>query len=130
MSHVRTHIREASLPDLGFSQFKILANIERGVDTASCIAELHGVSRPAVSKMVDGLVNSNLLSREESADDRRTIKLKLTPKGCATIKEIKKEASKSFEGNLNLLTPAEKVELVAALECLDSFFTKIQENKV
>lgn len=129
MSNVRCYIKSASEPELGFVQFRILANIERGIDTARHIADLHGVSQAAISKTVEALVNDGLLVRKQNKNDRRCVKLILTTKGKKAVKEIKSDASMAFESTLNLLSKKEKVELISALECLESFFMKIQENK-
>jgi DNA-binding MarR family transcriptional regulator len=130
MSNVRCHVKKACDPEFGFVQFRILSNVGRGIDTAKVIADLHGVSQAAISKTVDNLVNQDFLKRHVNKDDRRCVKLELTPKGIKTIENIKLDASKAFEPTLNLLNKDEKLELVSALECLDSFFLKIQENKV
>ena len=129
MSLVRCHIKHVSEPRLGFVQFRILANIERGIDNAKVISDLHGVSQAAISKTVEGLVGEGLMSRHINQNDRRCVKLGLTSKGRKIVNSIKLDASKSFEDNLNLLNENEKRKLICALECLESFFVKIQESK-
>ncbi len=129
MSNVRCYIKDASGPNLGFTQFRILANIDRGTNTAKQIAELHGVSQPAISKTVETLVSEGFLTRHQNKNDRRCIKLKLTGKGNKEVNGIKSDASKLFEAKLNLLNKKEKLELVSALQCLESFLVKIQEDK-
>lgn len=129
MSLVRCYIKMASKSDFGFSKFRILANISRGVNTTKEISELHGVSQPAISKLVDGLVNEDLVSRHYSSKDRRVIKLRLTSLGVKKHKKIISEASRNFEPSLDLLSEKEAKELQRALRTLDLFFEKIQERK-
>src|SRR5215469_11711059 len=50
-----------------------------GESTPSDIAEQMHMSLPAVSQMVDRLVQLNLVSRAELADDRRKKQLTVTP---------------------------------------------------
>jgi DNA-binding MarR family transcriptional regulator len=129
MSLVRCHVKKASEPELSFAKFRVLANINRGIQTVGEIADLHGVSQPAISKLVESLVCEDFLTRHDHISDRRVIELRLTPIGRAKIKYIKSAAGQSFEPYLEMLSEKEKSELNVALECLDSFFIKIQEKK-
>lgn len=129
MSLVRCHIKKSTEPEFSFAKFRVLANINRGVRTVSEIAELHGVSQPAISKLVDCLVNDNYLSRHTHPTDRRISDLKLTSLGKKQLHKIRTSASKGFEPSLCLLSEEEQIELSHALSCLDSFFIKIQGEK-
>jgi len=129
MSVVRAHIKKASEPDFSFAKFRVLANVNRGIRTVSEIAELHGVSQPAISKLVDCLVNEDFLSRHTHLADRRISDLKLTAKGKKQLQKMRSSASKTFEPSLCLLSNKEQTELKQALNCLESFFIKIQGEK-
>ena len=130
MSMVRCHIKRASEPSfLSFSKFRVLANIERGINTAGELADLHGVSQPAISKLVDSLVNEGFLTRHSNGSDRRVVELQITASGKRAIKKIKTQASKTFEPYMHLLNKSEQNELIDALRCLESFFVKVQEER-
>lgn len=129
MSMVRCHVKKASEPEFSFAKFRVMANIKRGIDSVGEIAELHGVSQPAISKLVDSLVQESFIQRKKSSLDRRIQTLKLTPLGVKRLSSIKNSASKSFEPLLRTLNEKEKKELTNALDCLDKFFIKIQESK-
>lgn len=75
-------------PKLTFTQFRILNGIRRGRDQVGKLSEFHGISQPAMSKMVDGLVKSGFIKRVPHSTDRRQIELRLTQKGAASVKVI------------------------------------------
>lgn len=129
MSIVRSHVKVASESDFSFAKFRVLANINRSIDTVGEIADLHGVSQPAISKLVENLVKDGLVLRKQSKLDRRVIQLKLSAKGKSRLQSIKNKASLSFEPSLNSLNIDERKELSQALECLEKYITKIQEMK-
>lgn len=52
------------------------------------IAEFLGVSKSAVSQLLDPLVDKGLVKRQNDPKDRRIIRLSLTPKGLQTLKKL------------------------------------------
>lgn len=66
---------------VSLAQFRILELVSRGTERSSHIASRLATSKPAVTVVVDGLVNAGLLARESVAGDRRAIRLTLTPQG-------------------------------------------------
>jgi DNA-binding MarR family transcriptional regulator len=66
---------------VSLAQFRILELVARGTERSSQIASRLATSKPAVTLVVDGLVNAGLLNRESVAGDRRAIRLTLTPRG-------------------------------------------------
>ena len=55
--------------------------------TVSDIGENLGVSNPAASQLLDKLVQTGLISRQENPDDRRSKRILLTPQGEQFLKE-------------------------------------------
>lgn len=127
MKILRTEVRKEAKEYLTIPQFRILANISGGLSSINEISAHHGVSQPAMSKMVETLVQKDLISREIDSADRRCCVLKLTPKGKTLFNKIKKKTYKNLEG----LLPAEetsKRELEKALMSLKTFVRNM-ENK-
>ena len=63
-------------------------------DTAADIVELHMLSKGAVSKGVDSLIQKSLLERFPDTEDRRKIHLRLMPQAgpiTATVEEVRDE---------------------------------------
>ena len=59
-----------------------------GKDTAADIVELRGLSKGAVSKAVECLIQKSLLERVPDLEDRRKIHLKIMPEADPVISDI------------------------------------------
>lgn len=115
MNVIRTEIRNRRSPELTVPQFRSLVFVNKFPGAAlSDLAEHVGISAPAMSKMVDGLVRRELVSREISQSDRRRISLAITPVGRAMLARARQLAS---------LPPAGRADLLEALGGLRALFT-------
>jgi DNA-binding MarR family transcriptional regulator len=87
---IQAHIREVAVEQFNISvdQFHILRLIRRGRNSVSELAEVRDISRPAISQSVDLLVTRGLIFRTTDIQDRRHIKLDLTPDGNALMDAI------------------------------------------
>ena len=59
------------------TQFKMLYAIKDGVGKVGALSDAFGISQPAASKMVDGMVKEGLLKRFPDPKDRRQIQLRV-----------------------------------------------------
>lgn len=66
---------------VSLAQFRILELVSRGTERSTHIASRLATSKPAITVIVDGLVHAGLLSRGTDDEDRRVIRLALTPQG-------------------------------------------------
>jgi DNA-binding MarR family transcriptional regulator len=80
------------------------------------IAERLQISLPSVSRAVDELVRSRLVSRVEDSEDRRVRRLSITDKGRQLAGEIVAARLADMEAFAASLTPAQRRKLDAALE--------------
>jgi DNA-binding MarR family transcriptional regulator len=89
-NQVRGHVRATAAEQFGVTveQFHILRHIRKGIDSVSELATEKQISRPAISQAVDLLVEKGLISRHPHADDRRYVRLELTPDGDALLNAI------------------------------------------
>src|SRR5262245_6168250 len=78
---VRRQVRPAA--GLSMPQFITLRALGHGPKSASALAQLFGVSRPTITRMVDGLAKKNLVERHHDPDDRRLAIISLTAQGRA-----------------------------------------------
>ena len=69
------------------------------------------LSQPALSRMVDRLVDRGLVDRCTDPGDRRGLRLSLTPEGRKTQREIGRPHARSVARALNVLTPQELEQL-------------------
>jgi DNA-binding MarR family transcriptional regulator len=118
---IRAELRERRPAGLSIGQFRLLHMLHKDPERSlSDFADDLGISVPAASKMVDGLVERGLVQRGADADDRRRIALALTAEGSAVMKEAKKGLEARMATALTGLTASESNTLAKALDLLRS----------
>jgi DNA-binding MarR family transcriptional regulator len=103
--------------DLSISQIRILHLLTREVENASLkvLADAIGLSLPAVSRSIDGLVHRDLVTREENAADRRLKTVRATPQALALVDRLMELRLAGIADFVSTLTPEERAQLAAAL---------------
>lgn len=81
----------------------------------STVAELTGLTRGAVSKLIERLLQKNLVTRTEDAIDRRYQEIKLTLKAIKLVPKLAEIADKNDDYFFNVLTESEKKTLMKIL---------------
>jgi DNA-binding MarR family transcriptional regulator len=89
-----------------------------GPAEAKRVAELSGMSRAAVSALVNTLERDGLVSRRQSDQDRRAVQLSLTSAGHEAITSAFLAHNEREQAWAAMLTDAERDTLVALLEKL------------
>jgi DNA-binding MarR family transcriptional regulator len=84
----------------------------------SFVAEQTGLTRGAVSKLVDRLLAKKLLTREEASDDRRFQNIALTPAGRRLVPELAAKADQNDAEFFSALSAKERETLIATLKRL------------
>jgi DNA-binding MarR family transcriptional regulator len=80
------------------------------------IAKNFHVTPPAATLMIDSLVKGKLLTRVLDTNDRRSVRISLTPYGKRTLERgITKKVSE-LKKIFGVLTPAERVQFTAILK--------------
>jgi DNA-binding MarR family transcriptional regulator len=116
---IRAELRERRPAGLSIGQFRLLHMVHKDPERSlSDFADDLGVSVPAASKMVDGLVEKGFVGRAADSADRRRISLVLTADGTAVMKEAKKGLESRMASALAGLSPAEAAALAKALDLL------------
>jgi DNA-binding MarR family transcriptional regulator len=102
--------------DSSFSQVKMLFLLEDGGEhSVKEIAQHLGLSLPAASRAVDGLIQRGYVSRRESATDRRSRLVALTGDGRAVVERVLRARLQTLEAFADELTPEERDCLYTAL---------------
>lgn len=122
MRAIRNQMREASSETLTVPQFRILACIGRGLNLVGEIARHQGVTQPAMSKMVNGLVQRGYVKRAPDGEDRRQVFLKLTKEGETLYREIRKSAQAHLSDKIAPFTEEDRSELSRGLAVLSKLF--------
>jgi DNA-binding MarR family transcriptional regulator len=84
----------------------------------SAVAAETGLTRGAISKLVDRLLAKNLLTREEDGDDRRYQVIALTERGRQLVPKLAAKADENDAEFFSSLSKGEREALVATLKKL------------
>lgn len=128
MNLMRTEIRACAKPTLSVPQFRVLANVNRGLNNVADIATHHGVSQPSMTKLVNNLVGRNLLRRETEPSDRRVINLYLTSEGRKLFIQIKKKTFRNLSKKIAHLGDDEIMKLNELFGLIEGFSHKLSER--
>jgi DNA-binding MarR family transcriptional regulator len=110
-------------------QFRVLAFLKRHPGAGvSAIAEHIGITMPTASKLIDGLVNRELIAREASPEDRRRVSLKVTKAGESAWKASRRDLQPKIAGMLANLSPEDIAAISRAMEVLRSVFGQEQDT--
>jgi DNA-binding MarR family transcriptional regulator len=102
--------------DLSLTGCKALLVLERSPElSVKELALALGLSLPAASRAVDGLVQRGLLERRASLEDRRSKLVALSPSGRAAIRVIADSRRAAIEQFAASLSDEERTALHAAL---------------
>ena len=118
---VRGQVRPAA--GLSMPQFILLRALRHGALSAGDLAQRFGVSRPTITRTVDGLVKKGLVERNVDLSDRRVAMISLTEAG-QRLHETTEIAAERFLASLLSGLPPERVarleagvrDLIALLE--------------
>jgi DNA-binding MarR family transcriptional regulator len=102
---------------LSFTQFKILIGLwhEDSELSLKMVGDHLGLSMPAVSRAVDGLVQRNLVTRIEDESDRRAKLISATDEGRALLEQIVAVRARTVANFAASLEPGERRALSDAL---------------
>lgn len=119
------------LPEsLSINQFRVLFFIGLGHNSSSYLARQMGVSPAAMSKTVEGLVRSKLITRKTAEVDRRQVVLSLTKQGQSAVKRVRGQVEKRLEECLAELSAQEQKQVETALKLLQKVFSPNPESSL
>ena len=84
--------------------------------TSSELAKMLSISNSRITKIIDGLIEKELILREYGTEDRRVIHLRLTNKGKKTTKKLEKVFCKCYQ---DIMQKMNKGEIKVVLESLE-----------
>jgi MarR family transcriptional regulator for hemolysin len=115
--------------DISIPQFRTLRFIQRNPDSSlSHLAEHLGLALPSVSKLVDGLVKQKLVTRRQSATDRRKLTLMLTQSGAAIVDSAQAGARSNLAQKLKNLSDDELKTISRAMQILRPIFVQGKQS--
>ena len=141
-SHMGYHLRIVSnavshsfarklVSEVTVAEWVILREMYSSEDktSPSVIAELTGLTRGAVSKLIDRLLHKGLVTRTESSGDRRYQEIKLTAKAINFVPKLAKLADENDEIFFSILSKSEQRDLMNTLKKLAELH-KLNTNPV
>ena len=116
--HMRRHRSGLTVP-----QFRALCYLTTAPGTSlSAVADFVGLSLPAMSRLVDGLVDKGLMQRRPCSDDRRQVRLSITPPGEAAVTEARQLAQARLAEAVAPLTQPQRAALMGTMALLREIF--------
>ncbi|HUR63709.1 MAG TPA: MarR family transcriptional regulator [Candidatus Thermoplasmatota archaeon] len=121
LCYLKAELRSRRPGDLSIPQFRFLSILAKETDRSlGDIAEDLGVSPPALSKLVDGLVERSLVARAADASDRRRLSLAITPAGQRLVAGFRAQLEEGLAQRLAALPARSQASLAAALADLQT----------
>lgn len=128
-SHIGYHLRVVSnavsysfarkleASDVTVAEWVILREMYAGDEktSPSVVADLTGLTRGAISKLIDRLLLKGLVTREEFSGDRRYQEIKLTAKAIKLVPRLAAIADENDESFFSMLSQSERKSLVHTL---------------
>ncbi|MCP9628374.1 MarR family transcriptional regulator [Rhodopseudomonas palustris] len=110
--------------------WRILATLGFREDacTAQFIAQCTRTHKSTISRAVNALLERELIERVENEDDRRELRLQLTPKGRALYHELVPRLKRREQEILSCLSARERDSLADALGKIERHLDLIQAN--
>lgn len=105
-------------PGTSLTDLSVLAQLNRGVDTPSALADALHLDRPRVTRITDHLVELGYIEREEDQEDRRRCRLHLTLTGEAYLDDASLAASQAVDSLLGPLTDQDREALLRGLNAV------------
>lgn len=123
MQTIRAEMRSHRPEGLSVPQFRALRYIQANAGASlSNIADHVGVALSSMSKLIDGLVARELVTRLVAVDDRRRITLGLTEAGRAALDASHRGTEARFTQRLQSLSTDERAAVLRTMHVLRDLF--------
>jgi Transcriptional regulators len=121
---IRVNLRLAATGKFGISleQFHVLRQIRRGHASVGQIAAVKQISKSAASQAVEALALKGLVARSPNGDDRRFVRIELTPYATSVLEENLRETREWMTDRMGNLSPKELKTIEDAMIVLGRVF--------
>lgn len=111
------------------SQHDLLCPLLDGAMGLRELARTAGVSAPTATRMIDGLQERELVTRERAADDRRAVRIALTRAGRAALKRHRARQLARRRALFAQLSPGERRAAAKVLSRLAAAYEELEETQ-
>lgn len=108
--------------NLTLIQFHILRHIHKGAHSVVELADRQQISRPAISKAVETLVEKGLVSRITDETDRRYVRLELTESGDHLLADLFVRNRQWMVKKMEMLSDDELEKIIDTMNILKKTF--------
>ncbi len=123
MQIIRNRLRKRRPADINVPQFRALLYLNRNHGASlSGLADHIGLTPPAMSKLIDGLVVRKLVRRGACRGNRRRISLSLTSQGRDELNAAYACIQKCLIGKMSCLSEEDLNTIFRAMQVLQSLF--------
>lgn len=128
--HLLRRTRQATAGDeITSSRVSLLSVVVfGGPKTVSELARAESVSVPAVTRMLDAMEKDGLVHREQSEDDRRTVRVLPTEDGIRVMEAARARRVQHIADELSHLSQEELEVLLKATELLERVESRVQSR--
>ncbi|MGZ4160878.1 MAG: MarR family winged helix-turn-helix transcriptional regulator [Neobacillus sp.] len=132
MQFRKTGWHEKKIAGYNPSEFKVLVTIKHGANDEktemkiSEISQILQVTSPTVTQVINILEKDGLVERTVDPDDRRAVKIRLTPAGIKVTEEARKLFFETFTGLIDYLGEEESEQLANLLAKVHQYFKQFQ----
>jgi DNA-binding MarR family transcriptional regulator len=117
------------------SEFKVLVTIQREANEKksemkiSEISQFLQVTPPTITQIINVLEKDGLVERTIDPEDRRAVKIKLTPEGLKVTAKARLAFSETFLGLIDFLGEEESEQLANLLSKVQQYFNQQSHNQ-
>lgn len=123
MWFIRRNMRRHRTAGISVPQFRALCLLDsHPTASLSLVAEHLGSSTPSASRLISGLVARGLVTRNECAEDRRQLKLLLTPRGRSVLAKAREATAEHIAREIESLTPQQRQDIYDAMQVMHEIF--------
>jgi len=123
MQDIRSEMRCRGSLELSVPQFRVLAFISRNEGASLWEVARHmGLTPPSTSRLVDNLIERDLMTRTGHPDDRRRVRLAATTHGRTILQTSTEETVSYLAGKLSSVDTDNREVIDRAVEVLRTIF--------
>ncbi len=115
---------------LNRTQIHTLMKIQKyGTISMGSLCHHIGITKGAMTAIIDTLLDSGYVARDRAADDRRKVLVKLTDIGESIAAACRREIEDSFEARLDSLSAEEQEAFRQSIETLGTIISKMENTR-
>jgi DNA-binding MarR family transcriptional regulator len=106
----------------------LIALFEGSPRTMGVLAGELDLTESATTRLVDRLVNMNLVRRERDRQDRRIVRVRLSAYGRQLVELVLKRRTENFTRMADRMARADRTALLSGLEALNAVFEDVERD--